>query len=104
MCVDTKATSMSQPAKSSSWMKKSSVAMLNEFWRLPRYSPIICLLTPLRDMKNLATARGVFSKNPCAHFNSTLHYNSVQFISIQFNQFHNLLREVVDAAFRFLVE
>ena len=61
----TRATSISHPAKSSSSMKKSSVAMLKAFWRLPRYSPIICLLTPFRDMKNLATARGAFSRKPC---------------------------------------
>lgn len=42
----------------------SNVALLNGFCRLPKYSPIICLLKPFLDIRNLATLCGEFSKNP----------------------------------------
>jgi hypothetical protein len=31
---------------------------------LPRYSPIICLLSPFLVIRNLATAGGELSRNP----------------------------------------
>lgn len=44
----------------------SKTAMLKGFCKLPRYSPIICLLRPFLVMRNLATPRGEFSRNPRA--------------------------------------
>lgn len=38
-------------------------SMLNGFWRFPRYSPTICLLRPLRLIRNFATAFGRWSRN-----------------------------------------
>lgn len=34
----------------------SKAAALDGFCKSPKYSPIICLLKPLREIKNLATA------------------------------------------------
>jgi len=48
-----------QPGHNSAYL---STSMLNCFCRLPRYSPIICLLSPLREMRNLATAFGRLSR------------------------------------------
>lgn len=49
----------------------SNTAILNEFWRLPKYSPIICLLRPLREINNLATSFGVPLTKPKSTRNCT---------------------------------
>ena len=44
-------------------------SMLNSFWRFPRYSPIICLLSPFLVIKNRATVSGNSLIKPCSHKN-----------------------------------
>ena len=46
-----------------------NTSMLNSFCRLPRYSPIICLLKPFRVIKNRATVSGASLIKPCSHKN-----------------------------------
>ena len=41
----------------------SRTLLLNSFCRLPRYSPMSCLLRPLRVIRNLATVLGLSSIN-----------------------------------------
>lgn len=45
----------------------SSTSELNGFCKFPRYSPIICLLSPFRVMRNRATVSAESLMKPCSH-------------------------------------
>lgn len=60
----------------------SNTCWLNGFWRFPRYSPIICLLSPFLVIRKWATSDGVSPIKPWSHRNTIPFSGFLQVLNI----------------------